>query len=123
MTTRELGNIGEDFVCSRLSLAGFEILERNFTIKGGEIDIIAKKGEIIAFVEVKARKRDTLASGYEAITRKKIENMTKAVNAYLTKENCQLQPRFDSAILTIHEGFVEEMEYIENSFDATDLDF
>lgn len=50
---RKAGNIGEDAVCGFLVRHGYEIIKRNFTVRGGEIDIIAEKADIIAFVEVK----------------------------------------------------------------------
>ncbi|MFR9035090.1 MAG: YraN family protein [Ruminococcus sp.] len=52
---RKTGNIGEDAVCGFLVRHGYEIIKRNFTVRGGEIDIIAEKADIIAFVEVKTR--------------------------------------------------------------------
>ena len=52
---RKAGNIGEDAVCGFLVRHGYEIIKRNFTVRGGEIDIIAEKADIIAFVEVKTR--------------------------------------------------------------------
>ena len=53
-TTIETGKLGEDIACSYLTKKGFTIVTRNFRAKTGEIDIIAKKGEIIHIVEVKA---------------------------------------------------------------------
>lgn len=55
-TTTEMGRRGETAVCSYLMERGYKILTRNYRIRGGEIDIIAQKEEILAFVEVKTRK-------------------------------------------------------------------
>ena len=57
---RKAGNIGEDAVCGFLVRHGYEIIKRNFTVRGGEIDIIAKKADIIAFVEVKTSNADLM---------------------------------------------------------------
>ena len=59
---RKAGNIGEDAVCGFLVRHGYEIIKRNFTVRGGEIDIIAEKADIIAFVEVKTREHGSLTS-------------------------------------------------------------
>lgn len=56
ITKRVAGNLGEDEACRFLKKNGYRILERNFTIRGGEIDIICEKGEYVVFVEVKLRK-------------------------------------------------------------------
>ncbi len=56
ITTKQLGNLGEEIAAKYLKKQGFKILERNFRYKGyGEIDIIAKKGEDLHFIEVKTR--------------------------------------------------------------------
>lgn len=64
---RKAGNIGEDAVCGFLVRHGYEIIKRNFTVRGGEIDIIAEKADIIAFVEVKTREHGSLTSAEEAV--------------------------------------------------------
>jgi putative endonuclease len=54
--TQKLGQIGENIACKYLRNKGFIIIERNFTLRCGEIDIIANKGEEIRFIEVKTVK-------------------------------------------------------------------
>ena len=56
---RKLGDIGENIACEFLKKHGFEIIERNYLRKWGEIDIVAKKGEVIRFVEVKSVTQET----------------------------------------------------------------
>jgi putative endonuclease len=53
---QQLGQIGERIACKYLQNKGFSIIERNFTLKCGEIDIIASKGEDLRFIEVKTLK-------------------------------------------------------------------
>jgi putative endonuclease len=64
--SQRTGEIGETIVCRHLIRQGFAIIERNFTRKWGEIDIVAQKGIIFHFIEVKAvtRENDQLQSGY-----------------------------------------------------------
>ena len=57
MNTRETGSEAESFAADWLAKKGWEILDRNFCIKGGELDIIAKKGDILAFVGEKLGSR------------------------------------------------------------------
>lgn len=57
---RKLGDIGENIACSFLEGKGFEIIERNYLRKWGEIDIVAKKSGVIHFIEVKSVSRVTL---------------------------------------------------------------
>ncbi len=51
---REIGNIGENIACMFLEKHGFEIIERNYLRKWGELDIVAKKDGVIRFIEVKS---------------------------------------------------------------------
>jgi putative endonuclease len=57
--SQKIGELGEDVACKYLVKHGFSILERNYTRKWGEIDIIAKKGDIIYFIEVKSKQVDS----------------------------------------------------------------
>lgn len=118
MTTREIGNIGEDFTADFLIKKGCRILERNFTIRGGEIDIIAQKGSVIHFVEVKTRKPNPLSKGEEAITQSKISHILKAANVYIYRNNIELSCVFDVAIVTVDNGSVRGFDYIQRAFNA-----
>ena len=51
---RRLGDLGENIACSFLEKRGFEIIERNYLRKWGEIDIVTKKGGVVRFIEVKS---------------------------------------------------------------------
>ena len=116
---RQTGDRGEDAVCDFLKQRGAEILCRNFTIRGGEIDIIAQQGEYLLFVEVKTRRPDTLVSGAAAVDAKKQRFIIRAAEQYLLKNPCDLQPRFDVAEVEYSDAFVRHIEYLENAFDAT----
>lgn len=56
---RQFGNLGEDFACDFLLKLGYKIIFRNYYKKVGEIDIIAKKNEVLHFIEVKSVSRET----------------------------------------------------------------
>ena len=116
---RETGNRGEDAVCAYLMRLGAEILCRNFTVRGGEIDSIAKSGELLLFVEVKTRRPGALVSGAAAVDAKKQRFIIRAAEQYLLKFPCDLQPRFDVAEVEYSGSLVRHITYLESAFDAT----
>ena len=116
---RAEGSRGEDAVCAWLTQQGAEILCRNFTVRGGEIDIIAQQGEYLLFVEVKTRRPGAMVSGAAAVDAKKQQHLIHAAEQYLLRNPVDLQPRFDVAEVEISGSFVRHIEYLENAFDAT----
>lgn len=84
-----LGKKGEDMATEYLQNIGYKILERNFLCRQGEIDIIALDKNYIVFVEIKARTSTNYGLPSEAVTRKKIKHMTKAIQYYLYKRNLE----------------------------------
>lgn len=119
MTKSEIGKLGEDYVCGYLVKQGYKIAARNYRIKGGEIDIIAVNGDYIAFVEVKARKPDSLVTGFEAVNKRKQGLIIKTAADYCCKHPSILQPRFDVAQVIISGGTVLSIDYISNAYDTT----
>lgn len=104
---RKTGNIGEAAAAKYLKKQGFRILERNFSTDNAEIDIIAKKDNLIAFVEVKTRtlghenpKEPRPAS---AVTAEKQRKIIRAASYYLNHNRQNARSRFD-----IIEVFLEE---------------
>lgn len=123
MDKKEFGYLGEKIVALYLEKKGYKILNRNYCIKGGEIDIIASiNDEIIAFIEVKTRTPDFLNSGFDAVTKKKRKLIIKTSEMYTLKNPHNLQPRFDVAQIVIDGKKVVAFNYIENAFDASDID-
>lgn len=119
ITNRGIGDIGEDFVCGYLKENGYEILCRNFTVRGGEIDIIAAQGNKLAFVEVKTRKVGALTSGEAAITYSKRQRLIKTARAFLQKNNIKAFCRFDVAVVHHDGGRVVYFKYYRSAFDAS----
>ena len=116
---RARGNIGEDAVCSFLVRHGYEIADRNFTVKGGEIDIIAKKNATLCFVEVKTRGEAPLAEGEEAVTPAKRRHIIMAAQRYLDITEGEYDCRFDVAVVTLKENTVSHLKYYVKAFDAS----
>ncbi len=84
-TTTRVGHLAETVVAEHLSGSGWSILERNWRTRYCEVDLIVKKDEAIAFVEVKHRSRHGSGDGLAAITTKKIQQMKLAVDFYLSR--------------------------------------
>lgn len=116
---RKAGNIGEDAVCGFLVRHGYEIIKRNFTVRGGEIDIIAEKADIIAFVEVKTRTVGSMTSAEEAVDLRKQWLIIRTAQAYLQNAAQPLQCRFDVAVVETEGGKVKKLRYYVNAFDAS----
>lgn len=121
MTAKELGTFGENIAAFYLGKKGYKILKRNFQIKGGEIDIIAEKDGIIAFIEVKTRTPDYLVSGFEAVTKRKKQLIIRASELYSLQHPHDLQPRFDVVQIIADGKKIVGFNYVENAFDASDM--
>lgn len=122
MINKEIGNFGEMAVCKYLEKYGYTVLKRNYRIRGGEIDIIAYNSEIIAFVEVKTRKKGSMVSGFEAVNERKKGLIIKTASDFCCKNPTELQPRFDVAEVIVVNNRIEKINYISNAFDATGYD-
>lgn len=110
----DLGKWGEEQVTEKLLLEGYTIAERNWRMNHLEIDIIATRGEEIAFVEVKTR-HDPKMNPLDAMTPKKVAQLCRAAETYLCMNKIPLTPRFDVASV-IGDGHTCEIEYITNAF-------
>lgn len=97
MNTRKIGTKYETLACEYLKKGGYEIIERNFRNRQGEIDIIAKDKEYLCFIEVKYRAANGLIKGYEAVDKKKQKIIYDVAKYYLyiNKLNDDIPCRFD----------------------------
>lgn len=110
---RALGDAGEAHITHKLEARGFTILARNYTIRGGEIDIIALKDELVLFIEVKTRTRSDFALS-EVITPSKQKKIIFAARYFLATQNITDKVcRFDVALV---EGSDKKTTYIPNAF-------
>ena len=117
MNRRALGTEGETAACEYLSRRGWKILDRNARIGRGEIDIIAQKRRVIAFIEVKRRTTNQFGTPAEAVNAAKQRKIITAAALYMQQNNLQnANVRFDVIELT-----PDRINHIQNAFDATDL--
>ncbi|MCD8391418.1 MAG: YraN family protein [Firmicutes bacterium] len=118
MTTKEIGDFGEDAACEYLEKMGYEILERNFRVRAGEIDIIADDDGCTVFAEVKTRKNNKYGEPSEYVDAKKIEHIKKTALIYITSLDKEM--RFDvvEVIYTIAGGRLKtvNLNHIKDAF-------
>lgn len=118
----ETGKLGEAAVIQYLEKKGAEILDHNYRIAGGEIDIIAALSGELLFVEVKTRRIGSMVSGFEAVTERKKMLIMRTATHYCMEHETELQPRFDVAVVSVTDGRICDIDYLENAFDMSDCD-
>lgn len=119
---QSMGRRAEDLVARRLAAVGWEILERNARTRHGELDIVAREGRTLVFVEVKAGRRDA-AFGPErpvlAVDARKQRRLRRLAAAWLAERRdaprCA-SIRFDVVGVTFDRGRPVEAEHIRNAF-------
>src|SRR5215510_10985115 len=93
---QSLGKLGEDLACRELQRRGYAILARRYRRRGGELDIVARDGETIVFVEVKTREGCEFGAGVESVTRFKRRRMANVAMDFLVRNELAECPcRFD----------------------------
>lgn len=115
-----LGNRGERAAIRFLRKQGYQILHRQFRNRFGEIDVIAKDGNGIVFVEVKTRKSNAAGEPEEAVTFTKQKQLTKLALSYLKRYNLLEQSaRFDVvAVIWPDDAKKPEITHYRNAFEA-----
>ena len=113
-----LGKDGEDLACRELARRGYAIVERRFRVRSGELDIVARDGPVLVFVEVKTRAGRRFGNPAEAVTPVKQRRLAQLANAYLVRHRLSDCPcRFD--IVSVDVGVAPpSIEVIRNAFDA-----
>ncbi|MGV6806688.1 MAG: YraN family protein [bacterium] len=113
------GREAEILACKHLKQAGLKLVTRNFTTRVGEIDIIARDGDTLVFVEVRFRKHLAYGSAAETIDHGKQRKITKAATQYLQKCGLwdKIPCRFDTVcIINSAEHRTPEIQWLRNAF-------
>ena len=111
----DLGKLGEELAVEFLEKNGYLIIETNWTFQKAEIDIIAKKENILAVVEVKTRSSIDFGLPQDFVKPKKIQLLVKAINEYVISNDLEVEVRFD--IIALHrEGKAFKIEHLEDAF-------
>ena len=115
-----LGQRGEELAAEYLLGAGYRIIERNHRNHYGEIDIIAREGGCLVFVEVKTRKNALFSHPCEAVTRNKQIRIGRVAQDYLSRNNlADVAARFDVVAILLPDIGPPEIDLIQNAFDLS----
>lgn len=114
-----LGSEGERLAARYLRRQGFRILARRYRTALGEVDLIARDGNCVVFVEVKTRKSSGAGLPYEAVHHAKQEQLTRLALAFLKKHNLlEFPARFDVvAIVWGEDGQEPQITHYRNAFE------
>lgn len=110
---KRLGRAGENKACNYLKKSGYKILKRNYKSPFGEVDIIAGKEDVIAFIEVKTRRSDAYGQPSESVTKERKAKYINGANYFFAGKDIDCTVRFD-----IIEILCGKINHIENAFNA-----
>jgi putative endonuclease len=111
--------MAEDLACRELERRGYAIVARRYRRRGGELDIIARDGATLVFVEVKAREGREFGEGAEAVGSFKRRRMMGVALDYLARQHLNDCPcRFDVVSILLQDGR-PQIEVYQNAFDAS----
>jgi putative endonuclease len=112
------GEEGETAACRHLEAQGFRILARNFRCRSGEIDVVARDGDVTVFVEVKDRHGRSHGEGHESVTFGKRQRVVRAARIFAAARGLSDSPaRFDVVSID-REGGATRIRHDRGAFDA-----
>jgi putative endonuclease len=115
MNNQTLGKQGEELAVEFLIEDGYDILERNWRFKHIEVDIIARKDNILVIAEVKTRTGNTYGEPYTAVDYRKQRSLIFAAERYIFGHNLDLEVRFDIISILIDNNRTV-LEHIKEAF-------
>ena len=107
------GALAEEAAAEFLKCRGLRLLERNYSCRFGEIDLIMRDGQTLVFVEVRYRRNQSFGGAIESITAAKREKLLRTARHYMAATQEFPACRFDAVLLS---GDTQELEWIENAF-------
>ncbi len=113
---QQLGRIGESVARTFLEQKGWQILECNWRWRRAEIDLIAKDGDTLVFVEVKTRSTDLFGQPELAITPRKERLLADAASAYMEQCGHDWAVRFDVISVVYHSDRPHDIAHFEDAF-------
>ena len=111
----ELGKKGEQLAVDFLIGKGYTIIERNYRFDRAEVDVIARKGDILSVVEVKTRSTSDFGNPQDFVKPKQIKNLVKAVNEYVNENVLDVEVQFDIIAIVKNKGNFD-IEHIQDAF-------
>lgn len=110
----KIGNKGEELAADFLVTKGYEIVTKNYRHKHAEIDLIAKKENVLVFVEVKTRSSVLFGEPEAFVTNKKASKVMEGAEQFMIENNWHGNIRFD--IVSVKTGSTEVIEHFEDAF-------
>jgi len=115
---KDLGVEGENLAVRFLTKKGYSVIQRNHKTPFGEIDIIARDGDTIVFIEVKTRRDAMFGYPFEAVTKRKIRKLKNSALFYLKKQRRESRARFDVLSIFSTDSGLYEIEHIIDAFEV-----
>lgn len=113
----DLFRFGEEEACRFLKKNGCKIMDRNYRVRMGEIDIVARCKNTLLFVEVKTRMSSAFAQPYEAVGFRKRRSLKTAAKLYVQERNVRdMEFRFDVISITLNDALQAQLEWMQGAF-------
>ena len=118
---RDLGDFGERVARAHLEAKGYRVLATKFRVREGEVDIVAERDGVVAFVEVKTRRGDAMGAAAEAITKRKGRRLLEVAASYgLERPDLPEGRRIDLIAIDLDAGGrVVSVEHIESAVEES----
>ena len=114
------GQAGESAAEEYLRRKGYRILGRNLRSSLGELDLVAEDGQVLVFVEVKARRTDAFGGAIHAVHHRKQEKLIQLAAQYLARHHIKNRLcRFDVVLLQGLNAAAPQIEHIQNAFEIS----
>lgn len=117
-STVVIGKQGEKIASDWLVAHGYTILATNYRQRFGEVDIIARHGDVLVFIEVKTRSSDRFGTPFDAVTTKKQQQLSRIARDYITRHKVTDTPcRFDVLSILLPADQPPKIDLLENAFE------
>lgn len=116
--TKQLGLLGEGLACRELERLGYRVLERRARSKQGEIDIVAKDGDTLVFIEVKTRRKNRFGGqAWEAVSWRKQQKLVDLAQSYAVRRRLEHLPiRFDIVGVDVDSSGKPRLDVLRDAF-------
>lgn len=113
----DLGSFGEELAYRKIKRLGYKKIIRNYRCPLGEVDLVARDGDCLVFVEIKTRKGRSLGYAKEAVNARKQRQLSKVALTYMKANDCcDVKARFDVVAISIEKGRAN-IEVIKDAFE------
>lgn len=113
-TSQQRGQEAENWACAYLQAQGFQLLSRNYRLRGGELDLIGRDGDYLVFVEVRYRSSEKFGGAMQSISLAKQQRIIRTAQHYLMRHPVDWPCRFD--VVAINQA--QQITWIKNAFET-----